>query len=596
MKSTYLNLRTLQPNRLQRLLLFGSATVWFLSAVISAQRNYQDSWILESIFWPFVGFTIVFLLVLWLENDNRIVAILCALAVIVMLLIPSLKYKQLYGQAIDAVVHYQVTKNLIITGRVASQEHVYQAIAGMHSWLASLGLTSGLAAAEAIKIGFPLLGGILPLLVYWISRRTLMPSELTKYIICLSCLTTYPYHLPTGTGFTIIPVVLLLGVLVLREYYSTSETVKITYTIIALIALSQITIWHSTTPILLPILMVSISFTPVWVWLATGRNKKVGLSTRFLQMGVLATIVILGYHAITTDPVFVIVISNIYQAIYSESDPVILLPSSLFQITPLEVIKVFLMMYGREALLFFLSALGLFVIWRKRALFGHFLYFYAYLSMIFITFLIAFPVTFFGIDYRRLMWIPLAFTPFFAGFGLWWWNQRVSRMSTSAQLRFRGVGFLLLVIAIGVFVMEFYNYQPLIPKSISLTPDTPNEYVVWLHQVNSAYQQRMITFAETFSTPEMRFDTDILSNRQYIRYYDEIRNRGLYLPLAPDMGWLDQGDTPREKLFLLHWPGKAGGFFEQVVYRSVDYLTKLRNTAGWGLIYDNGESYILLTR
>jgi len=164
MKSTYLNLRTLQPNRLQRLLLFGSATVWFLSAVISAQRNYQDSWILESIFWPFVGFTIVFLLVLWLENDNRIVAILCALAVIVMLLIPSLKYKQLYGQAIDAVVHYQVTKNLIITGRVASQEHVYQAIAGMHSWLASLGLTSGLAAAEAIKIGFPLLGGILPLL------------------------------------------------------------------------------------------------------------------------------------------------------------------------------------------------------------------------------------------------------------------------------------------------------------------------------------------------------------------------------------------------------------------------------------------------
>ena len=158
MKSLILKLEKLRLNRFQRLLLLGSVTLWFLSIVLSMQRNYQDSWILEGIFWPFVGFIVTFLVVLWMEDDNRWVAIVCAWAVIVILLVPSLKYKQVYGETIDAVTHYRIINDLITIGRVSP--NIYQAIAGMHSWLASMGITSGLSTSDTIKFGFPLSGGI----------------------------------------------------------------------------------------------------------------------------------------------------------------------------------------------------------------------------------------------------------------------------------------------------------------------------------------------------------------------------------------------------------------------------------------------------
>ena len=71
MTTIYQNLGKLKLNRFQRLLLFGFVTLWFFSAVISEQRNYQDSWILEGVFWPFVGFIIVFLVVLEIIRPNN---------------------------------------------------------------------------------------------------------------------------------------------------------------------------------------------------------------------------------------------------------------------------------------------------------------------------------------------------------------------------------------------------------------------------------------------------------------------------------------------------------------------------------------------
>lgn len=591
MKSLILKLEKLRLNRFQRLLLFGSVTLWFLSIVLSVQRNYQDSWILEGIFWPFVGFIVIFLVVLWMEDDNRWVAIVCAWAVIVILLVPSLKYKQVYGEAIDAVAHYRIIDDLKTFGRISP--NVYQVIAGMHSWLASMGITSGLSTSDIIKLGFPLLGGILPLLFYWICRRTQMPSGLPKYVISLSCLATYPYHTLTGTGFTLIPLLCFMSIMLVREYFCTTISENIIYTLLALITLVQLTIWHSTTPLLLLMILVGVSFTPVLVWLVTDRNKKVSINIRFLDMSLLAAVLILGYHTVETDKIFKVVFSRLYQLFVAENNSTAIVPASLFKLTLIEALKVYLVVYGREALLFILMALGLFVIWRHRNRLDRLLYSYAYWSLIIIIFLIAIPMSLLGLDFRRLTWIPLTISPFFGGYFLWQWKQNWARNRNIYQWLMGPGGFLLTLLVIGIFVIEFYIYQPLIPKSKSLTPNTPDEYSVWLHQVNTAYQQRMITFAETFSGPEMRFEIDIFGNRQYMRYYGGVNNRGLYLPLAPMMGWDEPENTPKKRLFLLHWPGRAGGFAEQVTYRSVKNLTTLRNTKGWGLIYDNGESYIL---
>jgi hypothetical protein len=578
-------------NRFQRILLLVSVTVWFLFIALSVQRNYQDSWILEGILWPFIGFIIVFGFVLWTEHDNKWVAILCSWTVVVILLIPSLKYKQLYGQSIDSVVHYRMVYDLMTTGNPTN--NIYRAIAGVHSWLASMGLTSGLSAVDIVKLGMPLAGGILPLLYYWICQRIRLPRDITKYVLSLSCLATYPCQLLTGTGFSLVPLIMLFGILLVREYYCTSKSELFIYTILALIVLIQLTIWHPTTPLILLIILVSLSLTPVLVWLVTDRTKKVSINLRYLRMSLLAVILIIGYHTIEADLVFKVIFSRLYQLVIAENFSAAIIPASLFKLTFIEALKVYLVMYGREALLFILALFGLILIIHYRKFFNQLLSSYAYWSLIIFTFIAAIPLSFVGIDFRRLIWIPLAISPFFAGIVLWWWHQKWIRKGKYYQWLSKVVGLMLALVAVGIFMVEFYGYQPLVPKSNTLTPETPNEYVVWVHLVNTAYQQRMITFAETFSGPEMAFDIDVFGNRQYIRYYGGIGNRGLYLPLAPNMGWVDNRNTDAKTLFLLHWPGVAGGFGEQVKYRSVKNLAELRDTFGWGMIYDNGESFIL---
>jgi hypothetical protein len=578
-------------NKFQRLLLFGSASVWLLFAVISMKRNFQDSWILEGVFWPFLGFIVIFLFVLWKEDDNRLVAVLCSWAVITILLIPSLKYTQVYGQTLDSIVHYQMIKNLMTLGRTSP--NIYQSIAGMHSWMASMGLTSGLSAADIVKLGFPLSGGIYPLLVYWICRRTSMPTDLTKYIVCLSCLAVYPYHQLTGTGFTLVPLMMFLGGLLVREYYCSLTSEKFIYTLLALVALVQLTVWHSTTPLLLLVLLVGVSFTPILVWLVTGRKKAVRINTNFLRVGLLAVILNIGYHTIEIDPVFRVVFLRLYELLIAENQPAAIVPASVASLSLIEMIRVFLVLYGREALMFGLAASGFLVIWRNRNRFDRWLPSYAYWAIIIGVFPFSLPLSLLGVDFERLLWIPLAISPLFAGFAVWWWNQRWVSRSRPVRWLGAGIGFLLTLAAVGLFAMEFFIYQPMIPKSKTLSPDTPDEYAFWAQEVNTAYQKNMISFAESFSNPETRFDIDILGNRQYIRYYGGTQNRGLFLPLAPYMKWIDHSNNPNEKLFLLHWPGRAGGYAEQVRYRSVKYLTKMRDTEGWGLIYDNGESYIL---
>ena len=66
---------------------------------------------------------------------------------------------------------------------------------------------------------------------------------------------------------------LLLGVLILREYYAVTRSARLTYTVLALIILAQLTVWHSTTPLLLPISLAIVSVTPIAVHLV---NRKHG--------------------------------------------------------------------------------------------------------------------------------------------------------------------------------------------------------------------------------------------------------------------------------------------------------------------------------
>jgi hypothetical protein len=271
------------------------------------------------------------------------------------------------------------------------------------------------------------------------------------------------------------------------------------------------------------------------------------------------------------------------------------IPQRLFEITPLDALRVAAILHGRDLLLFGLMGLGLLVVWRYRARWERLLPFYAYFLLIVGIFgglVVAAIAT--GTGYERFLLVPLTLSPFFAGPLLWWLDKRLWAGKPLGRwlVRLLASGFVL--VATGILIIDFFRYQPLVPRAQAITPDASSEYVLWLHSVNSGYQRRMLSFAETHTEAQTRFAVDIAGQRQFMRYFglQTAARRGLYLPLQ----WREPVDPSKVNLFLLHWPGLAGGLSEQVEFRSAAKLTELRNTPGWGLVYDNGESFILWVR
>jgi hypothetical protein len=197
-----------------------------------------------------------------------------------------------------------------------------------------------------------------------------------------------------------------------------------------------------------------------------------------------------------------------------------------------------------------------------------------------------------GIGYSRFLILPVLVSPFMGGLLLWWLRkQALPDLFGSRRYLTSGLWTILLMALIGVATVQFYTYQPLVPKAEAIASDVEDEYVVWFHGVNTAYQQRMLTFAQTHTDPDTNFAIDYTGGRQLFRYFgiEATQRRGPYLPLY----WQQPVDSRRVDLFLLHWPGPAGGLSESVENRSRARIQQLRETPEWGLIYDNGESFIL---
>jgi hypothetical protein len=583
----------LRPNTLQRVLLYVAASIWFMVYALSHQRNYQDAWILDGILWPFIGLILLFLYVVSVEKDNRVVTLLSAWMILVITLIPSLKYEQPYGSSTDATEHYLMVESLMTDGKIL-EDHIYASIPAIHAWLASFGLTSGLSEERTIQLGLPLTGALMPLLIYWWLHATNIPEDIAKYTIAVSCLSAFPHFLPNGTGFTLLPLVMLLAVLFIREYGTSRGKNQFALTIVAVIGLLQITFWHSTTPLLLPLVLGGITLTPLFNWVLHGLKKRPNLGISFARMSLLAIVLFFGYRMLRNDRIFQVIVTMVFE-LFSTSEAVhAAAPPKLFQVTLVDAAVTTWLLRGRFILLSALSVGGILVLWRKRRQLDAVLPFYLYVILI-IT--VLFPllagafVT--GISYGRFMVLLFAFAPFLVGPFMWWSHKLLMNMIRPRVLAWLASA-TLIVLIITLAIVDFFPLQPIVPKLQDRESGESKDYLLWVHSVNSAYQKNMMSFAESYAPPQSHFAMDLLGQRQYIRYFGEnagLRRR-LYLPLR-----LREEVDPREvDLFLLHWPGRAGGLSETIELRSVSRIQELRETPNWGLVYDNGESFILWVR
>jgi hypothetical protein len=582
-----------RTTRVQRLILYGAATVWFMAFTLARQRNYQDSWILADIFWPFVACVLLYIWVVAAEPDNRVITVVSAWTVYLVNIIPGLKYTQPYGNSLDGAIHYIVTNSLMTTGRSIAPDEVYASIAGMHGWLASLGLTGGVSAVNVIKFGLPLVGISMPLMIYWLSRCANVPAGSTRYAIALAPLASYTLYEPFGAGFTVTPLVLFLGVLLLRQHYDRQGANRLLYTILLLIGVAQLTIWHSTTPMLLPVILAALSLTPALVKLVNRQQGHWRPWGAFIWMAVLVGIAFLAYHVLPTDQMFRVVATSATKfGLGGGAQEVV--PTRAFQISLTDLIQVALVIQGRDIAMIFLMLAGALIVWRNRKVWTSLLYFYAYWLLLAAVFggLIITSLT--GLDYGRFLVTPVAISPFLGGVALWWLHERITARARLVRWGSRVAWPATLATLTAVWMVAFFNFQPLVPKARSLAPGVTDEYVLWVHAVNTDYQSLMLDFAEHRTKPVSRFALDITGHRQFLRYYglDEGYSRRLYLPLH----YQEPVQRDRVNFYLLHWPGVAGGMAEQVEWRSTAKIEQIRQTPDWGLVYDNGQSFILSIR
>jgi thymidylate kinase/predicted nucleotidyltransferase len=575
-------------------LFYLAATLWFLALVAANKRNYQDSWILEDIALPFIALLAGFVYVVIRQTENRVVALLCAWTSVVIVLIPPLKYLQPYSTTIDATDHFLLVQSIMNTGQVIAR-HTYATIPAFHSWLASFGLLSGLTAEQVIRFALPLTAAVMPMVIFFICRRAGMPQTLAKYTILASILSLFGYFQPNGTGFTLIPLMTLLALVAVYAYQRTASNRRQFYFTVALIGLIVKTFWHSTTPLILPGVLFVAAFTPLVLFWINPSLGKARPSFSIMGFALLSAVLFVSYHFLQQNHLGELIIGNIASLTAPRGAGPPPVPNRMFEVSSLDALLMSLIMHAREMLILGLSSIGFVIVWTRRKIWADFLHFYAYFGLIMAFFLgLVGIVVAGGIPYQRFLLLVVVVSPLFVGASLWWMSEKLSNLKFGQRNVRLPAAVGLVAIFMGMWLVDFYPYQPIVPRAKALAPGASDEYLLWVHNVNTAYQQRMMNFAEENASAEARFAVDVAGHRQFRRYFgmDAVFRRGLYAPLFRK----EEVDPSKVDLFLLHWPGKAGALSEQVEYRSVVKLNGLRDTPGWGLVYDNGESFILLVR
>jgi hypothetical protein len=567
------------------LLVYATITMTFLIEVLLNQRGYQDSWILQDIFVPTMLYVLTFSVIAVLVDNNKLIALVCASFVIVLNAIPNLKY-ELFQGTFDSAAHYGYISNLVSLGHVPNTGFYapsYQDFPGMHIFIGSFSIILGVSINVAIKLVTSMIMGIIPLMTYFATNRIFEPN-IQRFIIVASGLPAFTSYALTGTGFAG-PLYFCIICLILRSLLTEN---KRQYTIVLLILVFGILFSHAmTTLYLISFLVIAVlllkflSIRKTWV-------LKIYQNARVLVMGILMIFIVSFAARLTFGS------GSVLQTFTNAGENFLIghssgLVSETFFKLPFSAKVVFLALtYTTDAVIVLMGCIGVIVLFVKlrhknRDIYEKFYMFLlclvgAILALLAFQFLSGFS----GIEYRRLIVYAMALSPFLVGLFLWHLRRYFSRYRFGSALVV-----LVLFSCISVSLIQIFPCQPIVPRANVLSPDLPaNEYIFDYRLVNTVYQEKMILFAEGFSSNSTRVASDEVTRWQINGFANStFVNRVIYdSPLiVQNLGW---------NLLLLHYDGKAGPLNEKVGNRTSERLTELKDTLG-NVVYDNGESFII---
>ena len=565
------------------------ATIFFYVISLN-QRNYQDVWILDGIAFPTALFICFSLVVVTLLHENRKVVIFAAFFLFSMNIIPGLKY-QLFSGCFDTPGHFKFANAIVSSGSVPETEHYSEAYGGnpgMHILIGCVSIVSGISVNDVFKFVFPAVFSIIPLVIYFITKG-LLSDTIQRYTIIASSLPILVAYVVWGTNLAMIPYLLLIAVFL--KVVFTKRYQREFGSLFAILGFGLI-ISHGVTSLFAAFLLVG---TPLILRFLKMTRTRMSMSlSRFpactsIVLPLLYVVLLATWWAVGST-FNLETLAGFVKALFTGL-MVAPIPIRFYQVPLLAKMQVLTVYHLGYFVMGGLSLLGLFIFLSKskRKEFSSetqtiYLHLISMLGIIVLFLLFQFASGFGTLQYVRFVGNAMPLCIPLAGLTLGQLNGFLGKIPSKIV---RNIAFAsILIMLVFACLIQFFPYQPLIPKANVLSSDLPkDEFIVQVGRVNTPYQKEMIYFAERY-TSDGRVASDETTRYQIYGFsnYSFFSRHIWYSPLDTDkdLQW---------DLFLLHTK-KAGPLQEKVEYRTEERIESLRLNAG-NIIYDNGESFII---
>ena len=540
-----------------------------LGTALAISRDYQDSWILEGLEIPFVLFVATYAMVFL---DEKRISWMIALAVIgrcVFLLIPNLKYVWFQGIWIDQHMQYGLANNVYNEGYIATQgSSIYGSTPLIHLSFAIFSIVLNVPVVDSVKYLPVFLSPIYPLLTYVIMKnlKFLQGTTALKYALFVSSIPISSVnYIVAGAQFGVLLAFLILASLVILLQKNDRRHWFIFIFFILVLAAT-----HSSSSVLLTTFLLTTMLLQ--------KIPNFRLKSYLKAPAVFAVTLICGaWLMFPAGFTFEAIVRTILVGVPRGTSPGGYVPPRFFELARVDMfgaIKSILVFNGADAFLLLLTIGGLMVLLKMRKRVNHtskFLFLISGLMLLFIPIGLLLKVGGF-----RVLHIASPLFPIFSGIFILYASKR--------RVWMRAVIFSSIIL---LATLQLYSCQPLIPSANIVLKDLPtSEPIVYVTDVNSIYQRRMIEFARDHVGGQIACDKVTRNQIKGLTEFDfSVAHLTWYYPL-------DKNQPGRTyDCFLIHLPGISGGFGEQAQIRTRDLIIEAIYNSS--IIYTNGESYIL---
>lgn len=415
-------------------------------------RDSADGWILDGVIASFLLFAGIYSIIVGFSADLRLTTIVTSVFLMIVNLIPNLKYSFIYGIN-DPLGHYGVASEIIKSTHVP-QTGIYGSEYGqapdMHIFLSTLSIVSGFDVGVSIKVFLTVFPSILPIIVFLVTRKMNFPTSLSKLAIVSTIVTSPITYIFTGTRAIYFLYAIFSCFLVL---FFASRKFNRAYLMITIILGFAIVLSHETTSFYLAMFFIFA--------LLFSRFLKNGRSYALLILLLLGVYLAHFIFASGLNLKYLLSLLSGYMPFTAKERFVTDYYSGFFKLDLLDRVKVLTVELGRDLVVGSISLLSIPVVLKLKPEKKELRRFYYLLFLFSLLPATAFLVSAGGFNIKYRFWAYLVpFTPFFVGLTLWSIAVRINFSRTGKRL----LATILIFSLICISILETYPPQTLIPK------------------------------------------------------------------------------------------------------------------------------------